>query len=96
MKRWARWLPPAFALALLGLSLYPLWATGYGVRVLLQLFMWIALAQSWNLMSGLTGYVSIGHVAFFGTVSYACAILAFTTPRDSAVLARTSASFPPP
>ena len=75
MKRWTRWFPPALALALLVLSVYPLWATGYGVRVMLQLFMWIALAQSWNLISGLTGYVSFGHVAFFGMGSYTAAIL---------------------
>ena len=75
MKHWTRWFPPALALALLLLSVYPLWATGYGIRVMLQLFMWIALAQSWNLISGLTGYVSFGHVAFFGMGSYATAIL---------------------
>ena len=39
MKRWSRWFPPALALLLLVLSVYPLWATGYGVRVMLQLFM---------------------------------------------------------
>ena len=75
MKRWARWFPPALALLLLVLSVYPLWATGYGVRVMLQLFMWIALGQSWNLISGLTGYVSFGHVAFFGMGAYTTAIL---------------------
>ena len=75
MKQWTRWFPPALALALLVLSVYPLWATGYGIRVMLQLFMWIALAQSWNLISGLTGYVSFGHVAFFGMGSYTTAIL---------------------
>ena len=42
---------------------------------MLQLFMWIALAQSWNLISGLTGYVSFGHVAFFGTGAYTAGIL---------------------
>ena len=42
---------------------------------MLQLFMWIALAQSWNLISGLTGYVSFGHVAFFGIGAYTAAIL---------------------
>jgi len=57
------------------LSLYPLTATGYGIRVMLQLFMWITLAQSWNLISGLTGYVSFGHVAFFGMGAYTAAIL---------------------
>ncbi|HEY5725679.1 MAG TPA: branched-chain amino acid ABC transporter permease [Methylomirabilota bacterium] len=75
MKQWTRWFPPALALAFLVLSVYPLWATGYGIRVMLQLFMWIALAQSWNLISGLTGYVSFGHVAFFGMGSYTTAIL---------------------
>jgi len=35
----------------------------------------VALAQSWNLISGLTGYVSFGHVAFFGTGAYVTAIL---------------------
>ena len=75
MKHWTRWFPPALALTLVLLSVYPLWATGYGIRVMLQLFMWIALAQSWNLISGLTGYVSFGHVAFFGMGSYTTAIL---------------------
>jgi len=64
-------------LAALGLALtvYPLYGTGYGVRAMLQLFMWVALAGSWNLISGLTGYVSFGHVAFFGVGAYTGAIL---------------------
>lgn len=66
---------PALVLALLVLALYPMVATGYGIRFMLQLFMWVALAQSWNLISGLTGYVSFGHVAFFGTGAYTAAIL---------------------
>jgi branched-chain amino acid transport system permease protein len=70
-----RGLPIALALAAIGLTLYPVQATGYGIRVMLQLFMWIALAQSWNLISGLTGYVSFGHVAFFGTGAYASSLL---------------------
>ena len=65
----------ALAGGLVLLALYPAVATGYGVRFTLQLFMWVALAQSWNLVSGLTGYVSFGHVAFFGTGAYATAIL---------------------
>jgi branched-chain amino acid transport system permease protein len=70
-----RWLPALLIAALAGAAAYPHVASGYGVRVMLQLFMWIALAQSWNLMSGLTGYVSFGHVAFFGTGAYTTAIL---------------------
>jgi branched-chain amino acid transport system permease protein len=60
---------------LVALALYPMQATGYGIRTMLQLFMWIALAQSWNLISGLTGYVSFGHVAFFGMGAYSAGIL---------------------
>src|SRR5439155_1724595 len=57
------------------LAAYPVVGTGYGVRSVQQIFMWIALAGSWNLISGLTGYVSFGHVAFFGAGAYAGAIL---------------------
>jgi branched-chain amino acid transport system permease protein len=70
-----RWLQAGLLAALVGLAVYPLGASGYGVRFVLQLFMWIALAQSWNLVSGLTGYVSFGHVAFFGMGAYTASIL---------------------
>ena len=60
---------------LAALAAYPAVGTGYGIRFMLQLFMWIALAQSWNIISGLTGYVSFGHVAFFGTGAYTAGIL---------------------
>jgi branched-chain amino acid transport system permease protein len=73
-----RTLLAVLALGLILLALYPTVATGYGIRFMLQLFMWVALAQSWNLISGLTGYVSFGHVAFFGTGAYAAAILVTT------------------
>ena len=70
-----RWFLAAFAVLLVALALYPMQGTGYGIRTVLQLFMWIALAQSWNLISGLTGYVSFGHVAFFGMGAYTTGIL---------------------
>ncbi|HXU89647.1 MAG TPA: branched-chain amino acid ABC transporter permease [Methylomirabilota bacterium] len=66
---------PALAVVLLAAVVYPFFGTGYGVRSVLQIFMWIALAGSWNLISGLTGYVSFGHVAFFGAGAYTGAIL---------------------
>ena len=72
MKRLA---PVLLALALIALAFYPAVGTGYGLRAMLQVFMWIALAGSWNLISGLTGYVSFGHVAFFGAGAYTAAIL---------------------
>jgi branched-chain amino acid transport system permease protein len=45
------------------------------MSLLLQFFMMVALAQSWNLISGMTGYVSFGHAAFFGVGAYAGALL---------------------
>ena len=65
----------ATLMLLAALAAYPVFGTGYGVRSMQQIFMWIALAGSWNLISGLTGYVSFGHVAFFGAGAYAGAIL---------------------
>ena len=37
--------------------------------------MYVVLALSWNIISGYTGYVSFGHVVFYGIGSYATAIL---------------------
>ena len=70
-----RLLPVALAVCVLALALYPFVGSGYGTRAVLQVFMWIALAGSWNLVSGLTGYVSFGHVAFFGAGAYTAGIL---------------------
>jgi branched-chain amino acid transport system permease protein len=66
---------PVIVMVLAALAAYPVFGTGYGVRSVQQIFMWIALAGSWNLISGLTGYVSFGHVAFFGAGAYTGAIL---------------------
>jgi branched-chain amino acid transport system permease protein len=80
---------------LAALASYPLVASGYGVRSVQQIFMWIALAGSWNLISGLTGYVSFGHVAFFGAGAYAGAILIASAgwPWPLAALAGGAAAF---
>jgi len=65
----------ALVILLVALAVYPFYGTGYGVRSMLQIFMWIVLAGSWNLISGLTGYVSFGHVAFFGIGAYTGGLL---------------------
>lgn len=54
--------------------LAPLAINDYHQSFLLQIFMVIALAQAWNLISGMTGYVSFGHAAFFGVGAYAGAL----------------------
>ena len=46
----------------------------YGLSIGLSLMMWIALTQSWVLLSGLTGYISLGHAVFFGVGGYVMAL----------------------
>jgi branched-chain amino acid transport system permease protein len=66
----------ALAVALVvALVALPLVGTGYAVTLLLLTFMYTALASSWNLISGFTGYVSFGHAAFYGTGAYTAGIL---------------------
>jgi len=68
----------AWAIALpivAGLAVMPFYVSNYITTFTIQTFMWIALAESWNIISGLTGYVSFGHVSFFGTGAYTAAIL---------------------
>ena len=64
------------AIVLVGIALViPHFASDYHVSFLVQLFMMVALAQAWNLISGMTGYVSFGHAAFFGIGAYAGTLL---------------------
>jgi branched-chain amino acid transport system permease protein len=55
--------------------LAPALVSDYQLSFLLQLLMMVALAQAWNLISGMTGYISFGHAAFFGIGAYAGALL---------------------
>jgi branched-chain amino acid transport system permease protein len=62
-------------LALTGvLAALPLWMSPYHVSLLVTVFMYVALAGSWNLFSGMTGYVSLGHGLFFGVGAYSFAV----------------------
>lgn len=64
------------AVAILGgFASAPLWATRYRVSFLLILALNIGLAYSWNLISGMTGYLSFGHILFFGVGCYLYAYL---------------------
>lgn len=45
------------------------------VRVMSAVFMFVALAQCWNVLGGFAGYASFGHVVFFGLGGYCTAVL---------------------
>lgn len=61
---------------LLLLGLFP-WLNPpvYYISLLFTVFMYVTLATSWNLIGGYTGYLSFGHVAFFGLGAYTTAFL---------------------
>ena len=44
-------------------------------RTLAGVFMFVALAQGWNLIGGFAGYPSFGNVVFFGLGGYTTAVL---------------------
>jgi ABC-type branched-subunit amino acid transport system permease subunit len=52
------------------LAALPFFANPYLVATGLTLLMWLALTQSWCVLSKLTGYVSLGHVVFYGLGAY--------------------------
>jgi len=48
----------------------PLYAMGYPISLLTSILMYATLAVAWMILSGYTGYISLGSVAFFGLGAY--------------------------
>jgi branched-chain amino acid transport system permease protein len=53
----------------------PVVLSGYQQVFVLLTMLYIGMAYSWNLISGYTGYLSFGHVAFFGIGAYTVGVL---------------------
>ncbi len=68
-----KWMCPV--LAILAILFVPLIVSGYWLRTLTFIFMWIGLAGSLNLLTGYTGYLDFGHVGFFGIGAYTTGVL---------------------
>jgi len=58
------------ALALLALVFAPLWAGRQELRLLAEVYSYIALASLWNLLAGYAGLVSVGQHAYVGVGGY--------------------------
>ncbi|WP_136659073.1 branched-chain amino acid ABC transporter permease [Nitratireductor sp. XY-223] len=61
---------------LIALALAPWWAGRADMRLLSELFLYMALASLWNLLAGYAGLVSVGQQAFVGFGGYC--LFAFT------------------
>lgn len=57
-------------LALVPLLVYVVDGMNYYLHMLLYTFMYIAMAASWNLIGGYTGYTSLGHNVFYAVGGY--------------------------
>lgn len=76
-ERAKRWLLSALVVVLL---LFPLTQFVYGsmnyvLFMMLYTFMYIAMASSWNIIGGYTGYTSLGHNVFFAIGAYFSGVL---------------------
>ena len=66
--------PDAIALGVLAvLTVLPFGIGAYPVRVAPVIFMWAALAGSWNLMAGYAGAVDLGPVVYYGIGAFVTA-----------------------
>ena len=71
-------------LVVAGLAL-PFAGADYLIGIAFNLAMWIALTQSWSILSAMTGYVSLGHVVFCGIGSYVFILTNGTLPMPAAL-----------
>ena len=75
------WSSPRTLLSLTFLALalvYPLVVRDIYLRhVAIEVLLWACLAQSWNIIGGYGGQLSLGHAAFFGLGAYTSTLLHF-------------------
>jgi len=74
------------------LSIIPFYSTDYIISVFLDILTWIALTESWIILSGFTGYISLGHSAFFGLGAYVMAISWLKLPYTLIILVSAASS----
>lgn len=70
----------AIAVVVAVLALWPSVApNAYMLSAGVVVLNYVVLATGWNIMGGFTGYISLGHVAFFGLGSYGTGLLVIHT-----------------
>ena len=74
MNNWKKFLAPGVIIVLF--ALVPLVTTQTNILTWLFMFLlYVTLAQSWNILGGYTGQISLGHAAFFGAGALATRFL---------------------
>lgn len=69
----------ALLIALLALPLFRPMISSYSYVMTLGalVFMWVAMASSWNILGGYAGYISLGHSVFMGVGGYVSGVLLY-------------------
>jgi branched-chain amino acid transport system permease protein len=57
------------------LFILPIWIKDYVLHFLILAFLWAYLSQSWNIVGGFCGQLSLGHAAFFAVGAYTSSLL---------------------
>jgi branched-chain amino acid transport system permease protein len=70
MDRSSRIAGVVFAAIIVALVLAPYWAERQDLRLLAEIYPYVALASAWNLLAGYAGLVSIGQQAYVGLGGY--------------------------
>jgi len=60
------------------LMLLPLFLDNYALGIFIMIFYWAYVGQSWNILTGYTGHISLGHALYIGIGAYATTYLAQT------------------
>ena len=60
------------------LVLLPLFLDNYALGIFVMIFFWAYVGQSWNVLTGYTGHISLGHALYLGIGAYATTFLAQT------------------
>ncbi|MEJ2282287.1 MAG: branched-chain amino acid ABC transporter permease [Desulfobacterales bacterium] len=60
------------------LMLLPLFLDNYALGIFVMIFFWAYVGQSWNVLTGYTGHISLGHALYVGIGAYATTYLAQT------------------
>lgn len=65
-------------LAFIALLVLPLFLDKYALGIFVMIFFWAYVGQSWNVLTGYTGHISLGHALYLGIGAYATTYLAQT------------------
>jgi branched-chain amino acid transport system permease protein len=74
MKRFHLLLAAVFVL----LMVLPLFLDNYALGIFVMIFFWAYVGQSWNVLTGYSGHISLGHALYIGIGAYTSTYLAQT------------------